>query len=119
MSKKDLPLIIAGVGILYLLTRSRSSFVGPAYGGSQPVVPGVGSFVSGFSNFLSSLFGGHYDTGVPVSTTSNPGINPVTNPSAYPSGGGTPGPYDSGDVCDRSSVQFNENVCTDMGGSVY
>jgi hypothetical protein len=116
MSKKDLPLILTGVGILYLITRSRSTFVGSAYGGSSPVIPGVGSFVSGFSNLLSNLFGGHYNTGVPVSTISNPGIDPATNPNLYPSGGGTPGPYDSGDPCDPSSVQYNPDICTEMGG---
>lgn len=116
MSKKDLPLIIAGVGVLYLVTRSSSS---PAYSGSGTTVPGggvsipgVGSLVSSISNLIGSFFHG----GV---TVSNPGTDVVNNPGGYPNFVGTPGPPDSGDPCDVRSVQFNADVCTEMGGQPY
>jgi hypothetical protein len=116
MTKKDLPLILAGVGVLYLITRPRTVSATGSTAVVVPAIPGVGSLVTGISGFLSHLLGGGYDTGTQVSTISNPGINPVTNPGVYPSGGGTSGPYDSGDPCDPSSVQYNPDVCTEMGG---
>lgn len=118
MSKKDLPLILAGVGVFYLIiTRSSTSPVfgrpvpSGGAGGGYPM-PVVGSLATGISNFLSNLF-----KGPPI--VSNPGTDVINTPGAYPSGGGTPGPYDSGDVCDLNSVQFNEQVCTEMGGTPY
>jgi hypothetical protein len=114
MSKNKLPLIVAGVGVLYLMSR-RS----PVYGGAGTTVPGsgaysvpgVGSLVTGLTNFIGSLF--H-----PGVTYGNPGINVVSNPGAYPN---TPPDYggyatDSGNPCDSASVQYNPDICAELGG---
>ena len=113
MKKNETVLLIAGVGILYLMSRSSS-----AYGSTVPVagggtIPGVGSLVTGISNLFSGLF----SSVPPMATPSNPSINPVSSPASYPSTpGATPGFVDSGNPCDPTSVQYNEQICTEMGG---